>query len=120
MTTLAIPNFDNRVSPRLDYAESLQLIIIDKKRIIKRETIKLLVHSNLERLNIITKLKPNLLICDGISDLSKERLTEDNIKVISWVHGEIDTILKKYLSGILKEQKVEKHNAVKLQRTKTK
>jgi predicted Fe-Mo cluster-binding NifX family protein len=120
MTTLVIPNFDNRVSPRLDYAQSLQLVTIEKKKIVTRETIKLLVHSNLERLNIITRLKPNILICDGISDFSKERLTENNIKIISWVHGEIDTILKKYLSGNLKKQKVEKHSAAKLQRTKIK
>jgi len=109
MTTLAIPNFGNRISPRLDYAESLQFITIEKKKIVKRETIKLLVHSNLERLNIITRLQPNILICDGITDLSRERLSENNIKTISWVHGEIDEILQKYLSGKLKEQKVENH-----------
>ena len=109
MKLLAIPNFGERISPRLDYAESLQLITIEKNKIIKRETVKLLVHSNLEKLNIITRLNPTILICDGISDLSKKRLNENNIKVISWVHGEIDEILKKYLSGKLKEQKVEKH-----------
>ena len=105
MKLLAIPNFGERISPRLDYAESLQLITIEKNKIIKRETVKLLVHSNLEKLNIITRLNPSILICDGISDLSKERLNENNIKVISWVHGEIDEILQRYLSGKLKEQK---------------
>ncbi|MCP5061477.1 MAG: hypothetical protein GY936_03320 [Ignavibacteriae bacterium] len=111
MTTLVIPNFDNRVSPRLDYAESLQLVTIEKKKIVKRETIKLLVHSNLERLNIILRLEPNILICDGISDLSKERLAKNNIKIISWVHGEIDIIIKNYIAGNLKEQKVEKNKS---------
>lgn len=109
MTNLAIPNFGNRVSPRLEYAESLQLITIERKKIVNQETIKLLVHSNLERLNIITRIKPNVLICDGISELSKEKLLENNIKVISWVHGEIDELLTKYLAGTLKEHKQEKH-----------
>jgi len=109
MTTLVIPNFDNRVSPRLDYAESLQLVTIEKKKIVKRETIKLLVHSNLERLNIITRLEPNILICDGISDLSKQKFLENNIEVICWVHGEIDTIIKNFIAGNLKVHKAEKH-----------
>ena len=112
MTTLVIPNFDNRVSPRLDYAESLQLVTIEKKNIVKRETIKLLVHSNLERLNIISRLEPNILICDGISDLSKQKLLENNIDVICWVHGEIDTILKNYLAGKLQKNKVETHKNI--------
>ncbi len=101
MKTLAIPNFGNRISPRLEYAESLQLVTIERKKILKIETIKLLVHSNLERLNIIIRIRPDILICDGISELSKEKLTENNIKIFSWVHGEIKNVLQKYLSGKL-------------------
>jgi predicted Fe-Mo cluster-binding NifX family protein len=100
MVTLAIPNFGQRVSPRFDYAESLQLVSIEESKIKNRETIKLLVHSNLERLNIVTRLNPDVLICDGISDLSREKLNDSKIKVIAWVHGEIDEILEKYMNGL--------------------
>lgn len=104
---IVIPNFGNRISPRFDYAESLQLITLDNKKLLQRETIKLIAHSNLERLNIIIGLKPDLIICDGISELSFEKIIEERIKIISWVNGLIEDVLEKYLKG---ELKVDKEN----------
>ena len=49
MKLLAIPNFGNRVSPRLDYAESLKLVTICKKEIKSIETVKILAKNNLWR-----------------------------------------------------------------------
>jgi predicted Fe-Mo cluster-binding NifX family protein len=107
---IAIPNFGYRVSPRLDYAESLQLITIEDKSIIKKETIKLIVHSNLERINFIINLRPDLIICDGISELSYEKIIEGKTKIIAWVNGTIDDILERYLKGELKDSKNKKIN----------
>jgi len=105
MKTLAIPNFGNRISPRFDYAETFQLIKIDNDKIIERNTIKIISHNRLERINMMLGLKPDIIICDGISELSIERLTENNIQIISWVNGEIEEILKKYLCGNLIDKK---------------
>lgn len=99
MKLLAIPNFGERISPRIDYAETLQLISIEGKSIIKRETIKILSHSNLEHVNLIIRLNPNVIICDGISNLSYNKLIENKIRVFPWVHGKVDEILEKYLKG---------------------
>lgn len=110
---IAIPNFGNRISPRFDYAESLQLITLTNNKLIKRETIKLITHNNLERLNIIIGLKPELIICDGISELSYEKIIEQRIKIISWVNGLIEEVLEKYLTGILK---LDKENKLTLKR----
>lgn len=107
---IVIPNFGNRVSPRFDYAESLQLITVEEKTVVKRETIKLIVHSNLERINFIIQLQPDLIICDGISELSSDKITESKIKIIAWVNGTIDNILEKYLKGELKEKRNKKLN----------
>ncbi|MCB0743991.1 MAG: hypothetical protein KDC52_18335 [Ignavibacteriae bacterium] len=108
MMLIAIPNFGNRISPRFEYAESLQLISVEKDKIIKRETIKLIVHSNLERMNIIIGLKPDLIICDGITELSFEKIVESKIEIISWVNGTIEDILEKHLKGNLKSGKENK------------
>ena len=99
MTLLAIPNFGNRISPRIDYAETLQLITIKERVIVERETIKIITHSNLERLNFIIRLKPNIVICDGISNLIHDKLSENGIKVIPWIHGTVDEVIEMYLNG---------------------
>lgn len=103
---IAIPNFGQRVSPRIDCAESLRLIKIEHKTIVETETIKVLVHNILERINLIVRLKPDVIICDGISDLFLEKLSENEIRIIPWVHGTIDEILQNYLADKLKYYKI--------------
>ena len=99
MKLLAIPNFGERISPRIDYAETMQLISVEGKTILKRETTKIMAHSNLERINLIIRLNPDVVICDGISTLLHDKLIENNVKVIAWIHGNVDEVLDKYLKG---------------------
>ncbi|MDX1700603.1 MAG: hypothetical protein R3250_08305 [Melioribacteraceae bacterium] len=101
MKLIVIPNFGNRVSPRIDCSENLQLVSIEDKRIISRETIRIPAHSLLERINMIIRLRPDIVICDGISTLMNDKLSENDIKVIPWIHGNIDEILNDYLNGKL-------------------
>jgi len=101
MKLLAIPNFGERISPRLDCAESLQLVTIESNIIVKKETIKIIAHSNLERINLIIGLKPDIVICDGISDLTHTKLSEKNIKVIPWIHGIVEEVLSSYINGTI-------------------
>jgi predicted Fe-Mo cluster-binding NifX family protein len=99
MKLVAIPNFRTRISPRLDYAGSLQLFTINAIGEFKKETIKMVCHSNLERVNLIISLKPDIVICNGISDLLHNELEHNNIEVIPWIHGEVDEVLLKFLNG---------------------
>lgn len=99
MKLLAIPNFGERISPRIDYAETLQLIKVEDKKVVQKDTIKIIAHSNLERINQIIRLKPDVVICDGISNLLHDKLVENKIDIIPWVHGVVDEIVEKYLNG---------------------
>ena len=84
MKLLAIPNFGERISPRIDYAETLQLITVEDKKVIQKETIKIIAHSNLERINLIIGLKPDVVICDGISrSYCYDKLVENKIEIIT-------------------------------------
>ena len=112
MKILAIPNFGERISPRLDYAESLQLITIDSNKALKKETIKVIAHSNLERINLIIGLKPDIVICDGISDLTHSKLLEKNIKVLPWIHGKVDEVLNSYLNGTINKMYLKNINKI--------
>lgn len=106
MTILAIPNFGNRISPRIDYAENLNLITIENHEVIKKERIKILVQSHLERINIIIRINPDIVICNGISDLTLNKLKEKNIKVIPWISGTIDEIVQDFLDNKLESSKI--------------
>jgi len=107
METIAIPVFGNRVSPRLDYTESLQLVKIENGVIQNKEIVKLLSLSRFEKINMLVRIHPNIIICDGVSDLSYEKLITNNIKVFPWIHGEVDTVIDKYLNGKLKQSDIQ-------------
>lgn len=104
MKLIVIPNFGNRISPRIDCSENLQLFHVEGHEIISRETIKIPAHSLLERINMIIRLEPDTVICDGISTLVSNKLSENNIEVIPWIHGIVDEVLKNYLKGTLKKE----------------
>lgn len=103
MKLLAIPNFGDRISPRLDYSSNIQLFKIEDKKEISRETVKMVCHTNLERLNLILDLKPDIIICNGISDLLLNELKLNKIDVIPWIHGEVNDVVKKYLKNKIVE-----------------
>ena len=104
MKLIAIPNFGVRVSPRIDCSDNLHLIRVQDRRIISREIIKIPAHSLLERINMIIRLKPDIVICDGISTLVNEKFLENNIEVIPWIHGNVDEVVKQYLDGTIRKQ----------------
>ena len=107
METIAIPVFGSRVSPRLDYTESLQLVKIENGAIQNKEIVKLLSLSRFEKIHMLVRIHPNIIICDGVSDLSYEKLITNNIKVFPWIHGEVDSVIDKYLNGKLKQSDIQ-------------
>jgi predicted Fe-Mo cluster-binding NifX family protein len=101
MKIIVIPNFGTRISPRLDFAESLNLFKTKNGKIIDSEVIKFIAHNRLERINMLVGLKPDIIICDGISQITHDKLTQENIRIIPWIHGEISEVIDMFLSGKL-------------------
>ena len=101
MKIIIIPNFGTRISPRLDFAESLNLFKVKSGKVMEIEIIKFIAHNRLERINMLVGLKPDIIICDGISQITRDKLTQENIIVIPWIHGEIREVIDMFLSGKL-------------------
>ena len=101
MKTIALSIFGNRISSRLDVAEKLMIVKVDNTLIKNRETFLLDSSDILKKLDALVKLKPDVLICGGLTNLCEKKLKNYNIKVIPWVRGETDYILKLYLNGVL-------------------
>ena len=101
MKTIALSIFGDRISSRLDMAEKLMIVKVDDM-IIKNKEIYLLDSADiLNKLDTLVRLKPDVLICGGLTNLCEKKLKNYSIKVIPWVRGETENILKLYLSGVL-------------------
>ena len=103
METIIIPLFENRISPRLDYAQHFQLLTHEHGKIQKQESIKIITNNRLERINRIIRLKPDTIICNGLTERCYVELTKSKIRVIPWIQGEIEETLQKYFSGYIRE-----------------
>ena len=99
MKTIAIPTFGCRVSPRLDCAESLLIFTTQNEKIEKREEIRLIKNSPLVSVAMLKELQVDVLICGGVTKSMANKLESDELEVISWVSGDAEDVLGRYLSG---------------------
>ena len=108
MKTIAISIFGNRISSRLDAAEKLMIVKVENLIVENKEIFLLDGADILKKLDTLVKLKPDVLICGGLTNLCEKKLKNYNIKIIPWVKGETEHILKLYLNGILtgKEERI--------------
>ena len=101
---IVVPVFGTRISSRLDCADNLMLFTISGFTIKDREKIRLVSYNELDKIQVITSVKPDIIICDGITDLYKNQLEERKIKVIPWIRGEVEEVLIQYLKGKLNHE----------------
>ncbi|MBU0475358.1 MAG: NifB/NifX family molybdenum-iron cluster-binding protein [Bacteroidetes bacterium] len=103
MEIIIVPLFGSRISPRIDYAEHFKILTVENGKIQKIEFIKIITNNRLERINRLIRLKPDIIICNGITERCYVELTKSNIKIIPWIQGELEEALQNYFSGYLRE-----------------
>jgi len=101
MKIIAIPIFKSRISVRLDCAEYIHLVTIEKGVVKSRETVRLVATNPLEKVKSLIQMKPDVLICGGLTEHCQNRLKNTDIQLIPWVRGDIEEILAQYLEGKL-------------------
>ena len=98
MESIIIPIFGDRVSPRIEYANHFLLVKTKNHSIVSQENISIITDSPLERMQNIIKLKPDLIICNGVSESFKLILVQNSIHVVSWIRGSVNDVLNNYLN----------------------
>jgi len=98
---VALSVFRNRISSRLDSANKVLILTIENEKINKREPVSINTSNPLDKMHQIIQLKPDVLICGGITQLYESKLKDSNIKVIPWVKGNTQDILNQFLEGKL-------------------
>ena len=98
---IAIPVFEDRISPRFDFAPGLGLYDIEGERVIASREISCGGWGEGERLSRLKGFGVDTLICGGIPDYLQNMLTGSGIRVIPWVAGNVSDILSLFLRGQL-------------------
>jgi len=106
MKTLAMPIFESRISNRLDYSENVLPVSVDNAAIRKRESYCWARLNPLEKIDLLKRLRVDVLICDGITEFYAHQFENSPIQVIAWVSGEVEEVLTRYLEDKLLAPKV--------------
>jgi len=97
MGIIAIPIFNNRVSPVFDSCTQILLIEINKNREISRNQMCFEGLSLFERLKILQKLNVSIVICGGVSDFFYKMVKGAKIPMIEGIAGEVEEVLIAHL-----------------------
>jgi len=98
---IAIPVFNNRISPVLDACSEICIFDCGQKNKVRRRTIWVDGLSLSERLASLVKLGVNVVICCAISDVLQKMLESKNIRVIAGRVGEIEEIVDAFFCNQL-------------------
>jgi len=98
---VAIPHWENRISPVFDVAGKFLLIDIENGRESRREERRLSATDQFARLTEFLGFGAETLICGAISASAEARLAASGMQVIGFTCGKVDEVLAAYLNSKL-------------------
>ena len=103
MKTIALSTFRNRISSRLDSADEILILTLEKSQVKNSKTIRIIPSSPLDKIQQIIELNPDVLICGGLTQLCDRKLQNTQITIIPWTKGNAEDVFKQFLEGKLTE-----------------
>ena len=101
---IAIPQWQERVSPVFDVAGNLLLIDVEDGRETRREEKRFLVTAPSARVTEFSTFGAGVLICGAISTALETSLIAAGVQVIGFVCGRVDEVFAAYLGGTLRSR----------------
>jgi len=101
MTKIAIPTFQNRVSPVLDSCNHILLVDVVDNAEQDRETVFMGECTLTDRCSTLVKMGISIVICGGVSEALANMIKGSDISLINGIAGNIDEVIKAYLENRL-------------------
>lgn len=96
---IAVPVWQNRVSPLFDTSTNLLVAEITNSIPAKQDVISVESLSLFQRIDLLEKLKIEILICGGITRPILENIRNKKIKVVPFLCGDVNELIQSYLKG---------------------
>ena len=95
---IAIPVFHTKISPRFDSTQEFILLQVEKSNVIRRENLPTKGWPASAKIKQLVDLDVDTLICGGIDLDSMQQLNFNGIKIYSWITGEIEDAVTRFLN----------------------
>jgi len=98
---IAIPVFEERISPLLDVSERFVLFEVTGNAVTQKIVIN--INSETERLRIqkLKEIGVAVIICGAVSRYLSYIISETGIKHIPWISGPVDEVIKSFIDNTL-------------------
>lgn len=98
---IAVPMFQNRVSPLMDVSNKYAIYETIDGEIKHRIDISLNAEGELQRVDKLKEIGVNTIICGAVSGCVARIVDEKGIRLISMIYGPIEKIVEQYLANSL-------------------
>jgi predicted Fe-Mo cluster-binding NifX family protein len=99
---IAIPIFENRISPRFDFSPEMWIITVENGELVNQEKLSTSSLNLPQRLEHITSNGVDKVICGGIDGFSLNQLGNRGIDVVHDVIGEAEVAFHLFMRGRLR------------------
>ncbi len=94
--SVAVTTFGDRISARLDCAETMQLLTVRGGAVVERHELAVPATGKRE---ILEKLGVDVLLCGGLTAYCVNLFRGSRIRVIPWLQGNVEEVLARFLRG---------------------
>ncbi|MDD5698164.1 MAG: NifB/NifX family molybdenum-iron cluster-binding protein [Victivallaceae bacterium] len=98
---IVIPYSQGRVSPVFDVAEHFYLVEIKDGRELARREFRFAGGGIFPKTRMLSEFNPDAVICGAISGIQENALRNAGIRLVPFVCGEVDEVLKAFIQGRL-------------------
>jgi len=98
---VAIPRFGENVAPCFGFSATVTIFMVVDGEVRGQRDFVLQSRRELDRLRLLRDQEVDTLICGGLQDRLEDIIRASGIRVVSWVNGNVDELLERFLRGEL-------------------
>lgn len=96
---IAITCWQNRISPVFDTAQKLLIFELNDKSEISRREEMIGFNVPFQKIHALVRSGAKTLICGAITEEIKSRIEDAGIKVLSFICGDISSVMQAFIAG---------------------
>lgn len=98
---IAMPVFEERISPLLDVSEKFVIYEINDRKITQRAVLNINSVSERTRIQKLKEIGVSVIISGAVSRYLSYIIIDSGMKHIPWASGPVDDVIKSYITGSL-------------------
>ena len=98
---IAIPRFGESVAPCFEYGSTMAFFKVEEGKVVDQTDVPLSSSVPFDRVRLMKEKQVDTVICGGVQALYEDLLKANDIQVISWVSGTIESLLNLFMQGRL-------------------